>query len=69
MIYWHLHYRQKHSFGNILRKFDGNGTFVMDSVSLLSSTLEIGIFHPVFQMFHMDKIVSFVTLISFVKIL
>ena len=42
----------KHSFGNILRKFDGNWTFLMDSVCLLSSMPEIGIFHAVFQMIH-----------------
>ena len=51
MIYKNLHYCQKYSFGDILRKFDGNQTFVIDSVCLLSSTPKIGLFHAVLQMF------------------
>ena len=35
----------KHSFGDILRKFEENWTFLMDSACLLSSTSKIGIFH------------------------
>ena len=30
MIYRNLQYRQKYSFGDILRKFDENWTFVID---------------------------------------
>ena len=35
MIYKNSHYRQKHSFGEILKKVDANWTFVIDSVCLL----------------------------------
>ena len=38
IIYRNLHYRQKNSFGDILRKFDGNWTYVIDSVCLLNTT-------------------------------
>ena len=49
IIYWNLHYCQKHSFGNILLMFDENWTFEIDSVCLLNPTPKIGIFHAVFQ--------------------
>ena len=41
---------QKHSFGDKLRKFDSNLTFVINSLCRLSSTPKIGIFHAVLQM-------------------
>ena len=64
MIYRNLHYHQKYSFGDILRKSHENRTSVIDSVS---STPKICIFHAVLQCFAVDKIESFVTFKSVVK--
>ena len=52
IIYRNLHSCQKYSFGDILRKFDGNRTFLIDSVCLLSSTPKIGTFYAVLQILH-----------------
>ena len=49
IIYRNLHYRQKYSFGDILKKFDGNYRFVKDPVCLLNSTPKFGILHAVLQ--------------------
>ena len=69
MIYRNLHYRQKYSFGDNLRKFDGNWTFIIDSVCLLSSTPNIGIFHAELQMLRRGQITNFVTLNPMVKMM
>ena len=50
MIYKKLQYRQNYSFGDILRKFDGSWTFLIDSVCLLSFRPKICIFHAALQM-------------------
>ena len=69
IIYRNLHYCQKYSFGDILRKFDGNQTFAIDSVCLLSSMPKIGMLHDVLQMLRSGQNWEFVTLDSMVKIM
>ena len=68
MIYRNLHYCQKGSFDDILRKFDANWTFIIDSVCLLGSMPKIGIHFMMFvKCFDVDNIASFVTLNPVVK--
>ena len=59
-IYKHVYYHQKYCFGDILTKFDGNWTYLIDYVCLLSSP-KISTFYAVLQMLiAVDEIVNFI---------